>query len=62
MDWTRVDTMDPHLLVGIVNTTLRNEGVDLEELCRAYEIDQDGLVARLGASGYDYQPGQRQFR
>jgi hypothetical protein len=62
MDWTRYALMDPHLLVGLVNTEIRNHCDDLEDLCRTHEIDQDTLVARLAKAGYDYFPEQKKFR
>lgn len=54
--------MDPHLLVGLVNTELRNHSDDLNDLCRTHDIDQDALVAHLAKSGYDYFPEQGKFR
>ena len=54
--------MDPHLLVGLVNTELRNQAEDLEDLVKTHGLDRDALVARLAAAGYEYRPEQRQFR
>ncbi|MCC5790683.1 MAG: DUF4250 domain-containing protein [Opitutales bacterium] len=54
--------MDPHLLVGVVNTYLRNRGVALEEFCRTHQICREQLEARLKAEGYEYLPDQAQFR
>lgn len=62
MDWTRYTTMDPHLLVGLVNTAIRDHNDDLEDLCKTHDIDQDLLLKRLADAGYDYMPEQRQFR
>jgi len=62
MDWTRAESMDPHLLVGVVNTTLRNEGISLDELCRMHDLDRDGLVARLAEGDYAYRDEINQFR
>ena len=53
--------MDPHLLVGIVNTAMRNENEDLEGLCAAYDIDITALQIRLNKAGYQYLPEQRRF-
>lgn len=54
--------MDPHLLVGLVNTELRNQGETLEELAKTHHLDLDGLIGRLATAGYVYQEEQRQFR
>ena len=62
MDWTRFAQMDPQLLVGLVNTELRNHSDSLEDLCQTHALDQRELCAYLAAAGYDYQPQQKQFR
>lgn len=62
MDWSQYATMDPHLLVGLVNTELRNHSDDLEDLCRTHDINQNELVALLATSGYDYFSEQKKFR
>ncbi|KAF0092841.1 MAG: hypothetical protein E1N59_3396 [Puniceicoccaceae bacterium 5H] len=54
--------MDPDMLVGIVNTALRNHYGDLDELCRAEDVDQDALCQRLASGGYDYNAEAKQFR
>jgi len=62
MDWSKVESMDPDMLVGIVNTALRNHYGDLDELCRAEDVDQDALCQRLASGGYDYNAEAKQFR
>ena len=62
MDWTKFESMDPHLLVGLVNTELRNHSESLEDLCRSHDIDSEKLSAKLAAADYRYQPEQNQFR
>ena len=52
--------MDPHLLVGLVNTALRNHCVPL--MTRTHELESDALIKRLQDAGYEYQPAQNQFR
>ncbi|MEM7674000.1 MAG: DUF4250 domain-containing protein [Verrucomicrobiota bacterium] len=54
-------TMDPHLLVGIVNTALRNDYFDLEDLCKSHDIEEDALKARLKEGGYTYLSAQKRF-
>lgn len=54
--------MDPHLLVGLVNTELRNNAESLEDLCKTHGLDQEVLVARLREGEYLYQVKQKQFR
>lgn len=54
--------MDPHLLVGLVNTELRNHCDSLEDLVKTHHLELDTLVGRLAAAGYLYQAEPRQFR
>ena len=62
MDLSSYQTMDPHLLVGVVNTAIRNHCESLEDLCKSYDIVEDILTERLAAAGYEYLPSQQQFR
>lgn len=62
MDWSQFQRIDPHLLVGLVNTELRNQADSLDDLCRTHDIDAVQLCAHLEAAGYHYQPEQKQFR
>ena len=54
--------MNPHLLMGLVNTELRNHSHSLEDLCRTHDVDTDALCARLASADYHYQTEQNQFR
>ncbi len=54
--------MDPHLLVGLVNTELRNHCESLEDLVKTHGIDESSLVERLAAADYTYQAAQNRFR
>ncbi|EDY81695.1 hypothetical protein VDG1235_1313 [Verrucomicrobiia bacterium DG1235] len=62
MDWTKFQNMDPHLLVGIVNTAIRNHFDSLEELCLSHSIDRKELCEKLASGGYDYLEQAKQFR
>lgn len=54
--------MDPNLLLGLVNTELRNHCDSLEDLVKTHGLDQDALVERLSKAGYIYKPELNQFR
>ncbi|MEM9079553.1 MAG: DUF4250 domain-containing protein [Verrucomicrobiota bacterium] len=54
--------MDPHLLVGLINTELRNNAKSLEDLCLTHNLDQHSLRERLQQGNYQYQPEINQFR
>lgn len=62
MDWSNIERMDPHLLVGVVNTALRNHFDSLEDLCLTHDIQTETLRQRLEQGGYEYQPQNKQFR
>lgn len=62
MNLKSFQTMDPHLLVGLINTELRNQAESLEDLVKTHGIEEEALVERLVEAGYVYQSGQNQFR
>ena len=62
MNLNNFEQTDPHLLVGLVNTELRNQADSLDDLCRTHDIDEEALKARLAQADYHFQPEQKQFR
>jgi len=62
MDVKKFDTMDPVMLMSIVNMKIRDEFGNLDSLVKYYDIDKDKLVARLANAGFDYLPNANQFR
>ena len=62
MDFSKWQSMDPHLLVGLVNTELRNHSESLDDLVKTHDISEEDLIEKLRAAGYDYRVEQRQFR
>lgn len=62
MDLSRYRQMDPHLLLGLVNTELRNHCDSLDDLVKTHDLDEETLRAKLKEGGYEYQDGQNQFR
>ena len=62
MNFCNYRSTDPHLLVGLVNTALRNHCDSLEDFCRTHDLEPAILIQRLQTAGYDYQPEQNQFR
>ncbi len=62
VDLSDFSRMDPHLLVGLLNTELRNRCDSLDDLVKTHHLDADALVARMAEAGYDYRPEQNQFR
>lgn len=62
VDLGRYLQMDPNLLLGLVNTELRNHCDSLDDLVKTHGLDQEALVQRLAQAGYNYRPEQNQFR
>jgi len=62
MNLTTYLQMDPHLLVGLINTELRNHSDSLEDLVKTHNLDHHLLIEKLAAAGYSYQSEQEQFR
>ncbi len=60
--FARYENMDPYILLSAVNLKLRNEDLDLAELCSTYEMDEHKLTKRLKSVGYSYDKEQKQFR
>jgi hypothetical protein len=54
--------MDPHLLVGLLNTELRNHCDSLDDLVKTHHIEPALLEKKMAEAGYVYQPDQNQFR
>ncbi|MGL4399363.1 MAG: DUF4250 domain-containing protein [Luteolibacter sp.] len=55
-------TMDPHLLVGLINTELRNHCDSLEDLVKTHDLDEERLTEKMTAANYIYHPEINQFR
>ena len=55
-------TMDPHLLLGLLNTELRNHCESLDDLVKTHNLDPQRLIEKMAAADYIYHPEQNQFR
>ena len=62
MDLSKWQNMDPHLLVGLVNTELRNNSESLDDLVKTHDISEEGLIEKLQVAGYEFRVEQKQFR
>jgi len=62
MNARSLDTMDPGLLVGLVNTRLRNDHTHLDDFCSTHDIGRDDLESVLRRAGYVYREDLNQFR
>jgi hypothetical protein len=62
MNLSKYETMDPVMLMSIVNMKIRDEFGDLDSLINYFEIDKEILINRLKQAGFDYLPEVNQFR
>lgn len=54
LDYMNTLPNDPHLLVSVVNTKLRDFYDSLDALCDDMGVDQDQLVLKLLGADYTY--------
>ncbi|WP_369283756.1 DUF4250 domain-containing protein [Oscillibacter sp. GMB15532] len=52
---------DPAILLSVVNTKLRDDYADLEDLCAVEDVDRAELVKTLEKLGYRYHALYRRF-
>lgn len=62
MNLNNFATMDVNMLLSLVNMQLRDRFDDLDDLCKAQDLDKAVLVARLASGDFHYQEDQKQFR
>lgn len=62
MDLSRYKDLDPNLLYSLLNSKLRNEYRDLDDLVAAWEIDRGELEAHMAEKGFHYHADVKQFR
>ena len=57
-----LDTMDPNILLSLVNTKLRDSYSSLELLCDDMDIEKHKIIEKLKTIGYAYDESQNQFK
>ncbi|MGR5138380.1 DUF4250 domain-containing protein [Vibrio jasicida] len=63
MNLANFESMDPIMLMSIVNMQLRDDfGGDLDKLVVFFDIDRAALEAKLATAGFDFLPDAGQFR
>lgn len=62
MNLSHFETMDPNLLPGLINTALRNDCSDLEDLIKTFDLDREALHRKLKDLGYEYVAEVNQIR
>ena len=62
MNLSHFETMDPNLLPGLINTALRNDCSDLEDLIKTFDLDREAFHSKLKDLGYHYVAEVNQVR
>ncbi|ENM5826929.1 DUF4250 domain-containing protein [Vibrio metoecus] len=63
MNLANFATMDPIMLMSIINMKLRDDfGGDLDKLVNDFDIDRRALEAKLASAGFEFLPQVGQFR
>ncbi len=52
---------DPMMLLSFVNTSLRDKGIDLDELCKSFSVDRTEIEEKLDKLGYSYNNELNRF-
>lgn len=53
---------DPFMLLSVVNTKLRDEFTNLDDLCASFDIERQELEKQLSDVGFQYQADINQFK
>lgn len=53
---------DPFILLSYVNTKLRDDYENLDELCSSLDIDKSELQRKLSDAGFVYDAATNQFK
>ncbi|MGY3568949.1 DUF4250 domain-containing protein [Vibrio sp. SCSIO 43135] len=63
MNLSKFESMDPVMLMSIVNMKLRDDFAgDLDKLVAYFDIDKTALEAKLASAGFDFLAEAGQFR
>lgn len=62
MDRESVLSMDPNILLSLVNMKLRDFYSNLSALCEDIDVTEEELIEKLSSIGYKYEKEQNQFK
>lgn len=57
-----IKTMDPQILLSLINTKLRDQYGSLEALCDDLSIVEEEITKKLKSIGYEYNKESNQFK
>ena len=53
---------DPVILLGYINTALRDRGISPAEFCAENDLDVSEITEKLASFGFEYDESTNQFR
>ena len=53
--------MDLHILLSVINTKLRDNYDNLDDLCEDLDYDKEDIIKKLSSIGYCYNKDQNRF-
>ncbi|WP_291647902.1 DUF4250 domain-containing protein [Clostridium sp.] len=62
MDRESVLSMDPNILLSVINMKLRDFYSNLSSLCEDIGVTEEELKDKLNSIGYKYEKDQNQFK
>lgn len=57
-----INSMDPNMLVSIINMKLRDQYSSLNLLCDDLELSEKDIINKLESIGYNYNKSENQFK
>lgn len=57
-----ITSMDPYILLSVVNTKLRDEYSSLDLLCDDLDVEQSKIIDKLESIDYKYNSEDNQFK
>lgn len=52
---------DPIILLGVLNTKLRDQYRSLDALCDDLHVDKETILKKMAESGFEYSPETNKF-
>lgn len=62
MDRESIISMDPNILVSVINMKLRDYYSSLDNFCEDINIERTLIINKLEKAGYEYIETQNQFK
>ncbi|KGK87668.1 DUF4250 domain-containing protein [Clostridium sp. HMP27] len=61
LDKDKLLNMDSYILFSVINMKLRDEFLNLDDLCKTYDIKENEIKDKLEKVGFHYNEATNQF-